>query len=174
MNFVDPSGLLTIPGIGWVDVGERAGQEALNYWANQAAQTSNPLAGGFYNFMGGLASLWTPCSSDATATVLSSAVGINAYGKMPAWYQYYPKGNPGYQSPWLARGTNFGAPYRTGQGATEALNLPPWNPGTSVRRMNIPSGEPIAGPRVPRARPDWNHPNEGTGYEYYRGAQFPD
>src|SRR3989338_10819290 len=75
VNYVDPQGLLTIPFTNiWIPAGEETGQEALNYWAGQAARADNPLAGGFYNTMGGLAALWTPCTSDATAGIMAGSV----------------------------------------------------------------------------------------------------
>lgn len=77
VNNIDPYGELTIPGIGWVDVGESAGQSALEYWANKAARADNPFAGGFYNTMGAFTALWTPCTSDATATTLAAGYAAN-------------------------------------------------------------------------------------------------
>lgn len=121
----------------------------MNYWAGQAEGTDNPFAGGFYNVMGGLASLWTPCTSDATMGVLSIAIGANAWGRSPQYWQYYPKGDVGYKSPWLTKGTKFRPPYLTGKSAREALNLPPWNEGTAVRPVNVDPSKPIVGPRNP-------------------------
>ncbi|MFA5060280.1 MAG: RHS repeat-associated core domain-containing protein [Candidatus Omnitrophota bacterium] len=171
INLIDPYGELTFPGIGWVDVGEKAGRSALNYWASRAALARNPFEGGLYNTLGFFSALWTPCTSDATFTVLGLATGVNAYGKSPAYWQYYPKGNPKYASPWLTKGTKFSPPYKTGAGAQKALNLPPHNPGTAVRPMRIGPGEQIAGPRTPRPQPWRNLPGEGQ--EYYRGYNFP-
>ena len=74
----------------------------------------------------------------------------------------------------VRRGTNFRPPYRVGQKAQRALNLPPHNPGTAFRRVNINPGESISGPRTPRPRPELGHNSPGTGQEYYRGPNFPD
>jgi RHS repeat-associated protein len=65
INFVDPNGELRIPFTDInIDAGEGYGTDALTYWANKGATTDNPWAGGFYNVMGGLSALWTPCTSD--------------------------------------------------------------------------------------------------------------
>ncbi len=157
INYTDPSGLLTIPGIGWVDAGEEYAQKAVNYWANQAAQTNNPLAGGFYNLMGGLASLWTPCTSNATATTL--AFGI--WEARPL-YQYYPAGNPGYTSSYFTRGWGWGAPYKTGQEAVSKLALPKYNPGTAVRRANVNPFQYLKGPS--KVKPSNDQLGGGTEY----------
>ncbi len=85
---------------------------------------------------------------------------------------FYPKGDTAYQSPWLAKGTRFRAPYKVGEEARNALNLPPRNAGTAVRKMKINPNEPIAGPRVPKPQP-WRK-QSGEGLEYFRGSDFPD
>ncbi len=161
INYTDPMGLLTIPGVGWVDVGEGSGQSALDYWANQAAQTDNPFLGGFYNLMGGFAALWTPCTSDKTATTLATGAGIGSYLGRP-FYQYYPAGNPGYASNYLTRGWGWGAPYRTGSEAANKLSLPSYNPGTAVRQVKVNPFRYLKGPQ--RVAPDngW----EGGGIQY--------
>jgi hypothetical protein len=92
---VDPSGLITlpapsvpvalgvqvpIPGMPSVSIplGEEQGQQAVDYWAMEAERPGNQwwqTAGA--NVGLGLSSLWTPCSSDKTATTLTLAVGLD-------------------------------------------------------------------------------------------------
>ncbi len=164
VNFLDPLGLCSGP------FGSGYGEEALNWYAQQWAQSGNPL----WAVPGFFAALWTPDTYWKTGIVLGAAGGAAVWGRMPAWWQYYPKGNPGYQSPWLTRGTNFRPPYSVGREAQRALNLPAHrNPGTAVRRININPGEQIAGPRTPRAQTQWGHNSPGTGQEYFRGPNFP-
>jgi len=77
LNLTDPTGLLTIPFVGWVDFGESYGEAALNYYVSI---TLNPEAtwyekGGAY--VGAFFSaLWTCDTSDKTFTVLSLAYPI--------------------------------------------------------------------------------------------------
>jgi RHS repeat-associated protein len=163
VNNIDPYGELTIPFIGWIDVGESAGQSALEYWANKAARTNNPFAGGFYNTMGAFAALWTPCTSDKTATTLSIGAGIGRYLGRP-FYQYYPAGNPTYSSPYLTRGWGWKAPYKTGQEAVEKLSLPPHNPGTAVREVKVNPFQYLKGPG--RVKPEFGQPGGGIEYKF--------
>ncbi|MEJ1249540.1 RHS repeat-associated core domain-containing protein, partial [Denitratimonas tolerans] len=56
-----------------------AGENAAMHWAGMANETGNP----FYDFLGGLASLWTPDTAFATATTLipiggGSSIGVRA------------------------------------------------------------------------------------------------
>ena len=61
--------------------------------------------------------------------------------------------------------------YQTGEEAVKSLNLPPHNPGTAVRKVNVSPDELISGPRTPKPQP-WKK-TPGTGEEYHRGP-FPD
>ena len=78
INLVDPNGLLFD---GSINAGESYGDEAAQYWADKLIQTGNPL----YAIPGLLASLWTPCTSDATITTLAGggAAGgiVRQFGK---------------------------------------------------------------------------------------------
>ena len=71
VDFLDPEGLLA-----GVPAGESYGEEAAQYWADLAVKTGNPL----YNIPGAVASLWTPCTSDATASTLIGAYGLRVFG----------------------------------------------------------------------------------------------
>ncbi len=164
INLIDPHGYLG------ERLGADLGEDALNYYASRWSETGNPL----WTVPGFFSALWTPDTYLSTSTVLATAYGVNLWGKTPRYYQYYPKGNPSYDTPWLTKGTNLGPPYKTGSPAQKALNLPPYNPGTAVRPVSVSRGESIVGPRTPKPQPDWGHPNPGTGHEYYRGGAFPD
>ena len=162
LNYLDPMGLCEGP------LGSGYGQDALDWYAQQWAQSGNPL----WAVPGFFSSLWTPDTYWKTALVLGAGGGAAIWGRMPAWWQYLPRGNPNYQTPWLTRGTNFRPPYRVGKEAQRALNLPPRNPGTAVRKVPIKPVEQIAGPRTPKPQPWRNQPGEGQ--EYFRGHNFPD
>lgn len=94
INFVDSSGEVKIPFTDInINAGEGYGQDALNYWANKANQTDNSLLGGFYNLMGGLAALWTPCTSNATAEVLvggylANQIFVKNIGQWAHWEHF--------------------------------------------------------------------------------------
>jgi hypothetical protein len=71
--------MITIPGFGWLPLGEDAGQSALDFYVEvindpNASALEKGLAwtGGFF------AALWTPCTSDATFDVLSSGYGLGS------------------------------------------------------------------------------------------------
>ena len=80
---VDPSGLLTVPFLDvWIPAGETQGAYAARYWANASQDSGNTwIETAFDDSMGVLASLWTPCTSNATATVLlaSAAGDVSVY-----------------------------------------------------------------------------------------------
>lgn len=61
----DPTGLLVG---GLINAGECYGESAAQYWADKQVKTGNPL----YAIPGALASLWTPSTSDTTATLLGT------------------------------------------------------------------------------------------------------
>jgi RHS repeat-associated protein len=168
INAVDPSGLLTIPFAGWMDLGECAGQAALDYWAKRWAETGNL----WYAVPAFFSALWTPQTSDATFSALSIGYGSGKWAGRPFW-QYYPSGNPGYSSPWLTRGWGWRPPYTPGSQAAQKLALPPWNPGTAVRPVNPPWWKFVGGPsRVPSytnpAYPGYYQP--GGGWQYKIGG----
>lgn len=147
------------------------GTEAVDYFANQYGNNGNPLY-----FVGGtFAALWTPETWFGTATTLAAARPIGRFCEVPRYYwQYYPAGNSSYASSWLAGSNSLKAPYALGQPARQAFNLPPWNPGTAVRRVNIKWWEPVRGPRTPKPRPDLGWQTYGTGKEYIRGLKWKD
>ncbi len=79
VNLVDPSGLLFR---GRINAGEQFGSDAAQYWADQyvASETWYGKAG--YGLLGGLASLWTPCTSDSTLATLGAASAAGAISKL--------------------------------------------------------------------------------------------
>jgi RHS repeat-associated protein len=164
VNFLDPEGNLRVPFTDInINAGEGYGQDALNYWANKAAQADNPFSGGLYNTMGGLAALWTPCTSYKTASVLGIGLGVGRYLGRP-YYQYYPAGNPGYSSPYLTRGWGWKAPHQVGKEAASKLSLPAHNPGTAVRQIKVNPFQYLKGPsRVAPA-----NGGSGGGIEYLK------
>jgi RHS repeat-associated protein len=163
INFIDPNGMLTIPFVGWVDVGENAGSAALEHWADKITNPSTTGIDLIGSYVGGLfAALWTPCTSDATFTTLSAAYGANAHAGR-SFYQYYPANNAAYRSPYLTRGPGWRAPHRLGPEAAEKLALPPWNAGTAVRKVPNSWDYYVSGPgRVERK---FGHSGGGTEYE---------
>lgn len=98
----------------------------------------------------------------AVATVAGAYV---AWARRPFW-QYYPAGNPSYSSPWLTRGRGWWPPYKPGLDAQQNLSLPPWNPGTAVRKVPASSVKNVEGPRT--VKPEYGQP--GGGQEYRIGG----
>jgi len=167
VNTLDPSGLLSLPGIGWVDVGEAAGQSALEFYADVIADPSTPWYQEAGAWVGAVfAAMWTPCTSDRTFLTLSTALGVGRWAARPFW-QYYPRSSLGYKSQWLTRGAGWKAPYRVGSQAAEQLALPPWNPGTAVRAVRPPAWRYVRGPRPVSPVSDWGR--VGGGIEYKLG-----
>jgi len=174
VNYSDPTGQCPwcIPAavgaavsyLGYSESLHEAAAEAAQYWADRAAQTGNWL----YNIPGALATLADPCHAGATATVLGVGQGLGSYFGRPFW-QYFPAGNPAYNSSWMTRGWGWSAPYSTGSEAVENLALPPWNDASAVRPVTPSPFEYVAGPRP--SAPDYGQP--GGGSEYYRGGPFP-
>jgi RHS repeat-associated protein len=162
INFIDPNGMLTIPFVGWVDVGENAGASALGTYADTLAdpnaawyERAAAAVGGFFS------ALWTPCTSDATFATLSAAYSANAYAGRSFW-QYYPADNPAYNSRWLTRGPGWRPPYGVGREAVEKLSLPPYNPATAVRQVPSSWNQFVGGPgTVP---PAYGQPGGGVQY----------
>ena len=153
----DPDGLLF-----GVNAGESYGNSAAQYWANQSIHDTG-LTSGFDALMGGLASLWTPCTSDATATVLAGGVGIGRYlGR--AFWQYFPAENLGYSSPWMTRGWGWKPPYSLGTEAAKKLALPPYNSATAVRPISPSPFKYVGGPRP--VQPDFGQPGGGVEYRF--------
>jgi RHS repeat-associated protein len=162
VNRFDPTGSISIPFVGWIDVGESAGQQALDYWASRIDDTSLSTAERAMSAaMAFFAALWTPCTSDATLATLAGAQAAGSYLGRPFW-QYYPAGNPGYQSNWLTRGWGWKPPYAPGQEAAAKLALPPWNPGTAVRPVSPPATTFVGGPNT--VAPVFGQPGGGSQY----------
>jgi len=173
INSVDPYGLLTIPGYGWVDLGESAGAEALSFYADFINTESYPLWARAAAYVPAFfAALWTPCesrfgvrTSNLTSLTLATGYAAGRYLGRPYW-QYYPEGNPGYPSSWLTRGWGGKPPFNVGSEAGSRLSLPPYNPGTAVRPVAPSPWKFVGGPtRVP---PQYGHP--GGGWQYRIGS----
>jgi RHS repeat-associated protein len=76
-NLADPEGLLFG---GWINAGESYGESALQYWADRSTDPDNTWYDtAAYNFMGALAALWTPCTSDETALTLLGGPGTKFF-----------------------------------------------------------------------------------------------
>ncbi len=166
---VDPSGLLTVPFLDvWIPAGETQGAYAARYWANASQDSGNTwIETAFDDFMGGLASLWTPCTSNATATVLGSGLGVGQYFGRPFWRYVGPESNP--ESRWLTRGFGWKAPYGNDfSAATDALQLP--HMPNNVESVDVPWYQPVIGPRQALDNPQFG---PGGGLEYYRSWSFP-
>ena len=160
----DPSGLLTIPFTDiWIPAGESYGNSAAEAWATASLNPANTwYQTALDDLMGGLASLWTPCTSNATAATLLTAEGAARYLGRPFW-QYFPANNPGYESSWLTRGWGWEPPYEPGSEAARNLALPEYNPGDAVRPVNPPWWKFVGGPnKVPS---DFGQPGGGTQYK---------
>jgi RHS repeat-associated protein len=69
--FADPTGLL----LGF-NAGESYGDSAAQYWADLANREDN----NFFAFMGGIASLWSSCTSDKTALTLVGGYAFRVLG----------------------------------------------------------------------------------------------
>ncbi|MDE2141049.1 MAG: hypothetical protein KGJ84_01385 [Elusimicrobia bacterium] len=154
LSNIDPTGQITIPFIGWIDVGETAGQKSAEWYADKYNESGIWGKIG-WGSLGLAASLWTPCTSDKTATVLAAGYTAGSWAARPYW-QY--SSGPGYESKWLTRGWGWDAPYPTGIDARTALNLPEYNPATFAQQVTPRWWQPIAGPRAVAG---------GTGWEYY-------
>lgn len=94
------------------------------------------------------------------ASIGAATAGVIESLRTPYW-QYYPKDNSGYSSPWVVRGKT--PPYGLGEPARRALNLPEHNPATGVRRVPVNQGEIVRGPRPVKG---------GTGLEWIRGRKW--
>jgi RHS repeat-associated protein len=81
LNYLDPRGLLRIPFTRInVNAGEEYAEQSAQYWADRYTDPRNTLVDrGIYGLMGGLASLWTPCNSDETLAVLTTALGVGRF-----------------------------------------------------------------------------------------------
>ena len=86
INSHDPSGLISVPLLGWVDAGEGAGQASLEYWAGRiddgqlsTSDRAAAWAGAFFS------ALWTPCSSDATLATFSAGKAAGSYLGRSFW-----------------------------------------------------------------------------------------
>jgi RHS repeat-associated protein len=166
INFTDPEGLLLW---GAIDAGEAYGHAAAEYWANRSlAPTNKWYETALYNFMGGLASLWTACTSDDTMLTLFGSGGMGRYFARPFWRYIGPNSNP--VSRWIARGPGWKPPYGTDFAkAKDALQMP--HMPSSLEKVKVRWYEPVRGPRPANMHPDWG---KGGGYESYRGWRFPE
>ena len=166
----DPSGLLTIPFTGiWIPAGESYGNSAAEAWATASLNPANTwYQTALDDLMGGMASLWTPCTSNATAATLLTTEGAARYLGRPFW-QYFPANNPGYESSWLTRGWGWEPPYEPGSEAARNLALPEYNPGDAVRPASPSWWEPVRGPRSIEPA----NGQSGGGTEYFRGWRWP-
>jgi RHS repeat-associated protein len=124
VNNSDPSGLLFG---GFIDAGECYGQSAAMYWASQYNKDSG-WAAAVDGLMGGLASLWTPATSDDTFTVLSTAAGSASLFRSAGreWSHWIParfaRGRPnGFLPSWIVASPLNGN-YRSA--LTHAMNDP--------------------------------------------------
>ena len=167
INFIDPTGLLHIPFTHiWVPAGETFGAESAQYWADQFVKNSGPEAWFDYG-MGLFASLWTPCTSDATLSTLLAAEGAGRYSSRPFWRYVGPESDPA--SPWLTRGIGWKPPFGEDMvGARNSLQLP--HMPTNVTPVSVPWYEPVIGPRIVGGNPAWGY---GGGLEYARGGFWP-
>jgi RHS repeat-associated protein len=159
INWIDPWGLLM--------GGEEYGEAAALYWASAAINPNNEwYQTAFYTTMGLFASLWTPNTSEMTATTLLGAMGASkSVGNDPYWRYVGQKSNP--NSPWMTRGPC--PPYgRDFPAAKDALQLP--NMPNDVRKVNVPWYQPVRGPRPVSGNEKWG---AGGGPEYYKGWRWP-
>jgi RHS repeat-associated protein len=169
VNYVDTTGTLTIPFVGWVDAGENLGTAALSSYADILADPSAGwLARGGAALGGLFSALWTPCTSDRTFATLLAAEGAGRYAARPFWRYLGPQS--GADGAWLSRGAGWSAPYGSDfAAAQDALQLPATP--TSVIEVQPPWWQPVAGPRSATAFPNLG---AGGGTEYYRGGlSFP-
>lgn len=162
INSLDPDGLLFG---GRINAGEYFGEAAALYWATLSINPNNAwYQAAFYDLMGYFASLWTPCTSDATFATLSAAWGVAKWVGRPFW-QYYPAENPAYSSPWLSRGWGWKPPYTPGPETAQKLALPPYNPGTAVRPVSPSWWQPVGGPTT--VPPNFGQPGGGVQYKIW-------
>ena len=107
LSNTDPYGLLY-----GIPAGELYGEDAAQYWADLYEETDNPL----YWVPGGLASLWTPCTSDKTFTTLTTAYTIRVFGPFPTrgvpgslqrWRYYFRFDPPHHGKGWEFDGSIF-------------------------------------------------------------------
>jgi len=161
INLIDPVGLL----FGF-PAGESWGESAAQYWAD-VYENSTGLSAAGAAFMGALASLWTPCTSDKTFTVLTISWGAGRYLGRPFYRYVGPNSNP--TPTWLTRGPGWRPPYGRNYGAAkDALQLP--STPTSVIKVKPPWYSPVRGPRSVAGNPNLGR---GGGIEYYNGPRWP-
>jgi RHS repeat-associated protein len=177
LSYIDPTGEFV-----WVPIAigvalyvatqsssfQNTAASSAQYWANQAAQSSNPVTAFGFSALGGAAALADPCTINTTATVLGVGAGAGAYLGRPFW-QYYPAGSPAYSSPFLTRGWGWTPPYSPGPQAAAQLGLPPWNPGTAVRAV-IPRMQTFV--RGPTVVPRYTNPSYPGYVQSGGGVQF--
>ncbi|NJL29801.1 MAG: RHS repeat-associated core domain-containing protein, partial [Thermoanaerobaculia bacterium] len=89
INRLDPSGLISLPGIGWVDIGEDYGQAALDYYADVIVDPDSPWYTKGGAWLGAtFAAMWTPCTSNRTALTLLGGYALRVIGP------FSPRGLP--------------------------------------------------------------------------------
>jgi RHS repeat-associated protein len=161
VNYADPTGTLTIPFFGWVDLGENAGTAALGSYADTLADpNAGWLAKGAAAVGGAFSALWTPCTSDKTFATLAAAYAANEYGGRSFWQ--YTNGDPAYSSKYLTRGSGWGYPYEPGAEAAERLSLPSYNSGVTVKEIPNSWRSYASGPTP--VDPDFGHLGGGIQY----------
>lgn len=170
INNTDPSGEITIPFVGWVDVGEAAGQRSAEWYAEK--YNNSGLAGKVgWGTLGVLASLWTPCTSDTTLAVLSAGIGLQEYLglRQPFWRYVGP--NSKVNSPWLTRGWEapYGRDFVTAKDKLQMPHLP-----NDVIKAKVPWHQPVRGPR-PALKEDYSKLGWGSGggQEWAKGWTWP-
>ena len=109
LKFFDSNGLLF-----GLPAGESFGDSAAQYWADRQIATGNPL----YAIPGSLAALWTPDTSNATASTLSLGYAARLFGP------FSPTGTPRYLQR-LRKYLRFDRPHH-GKGYEFDGTIPKW------------------------------------------------
>jgi RHS repeat-associated protein len=164
VGLIDPTGLLFG---GLIDAGEDYGSRSAQYWAEVSIQSDLWYQRTGATLLGLFASLWTPCTSDATFAVLTAAAGVGQYLGRPFWRYIGPNSRP--DGRWLTRGPGSNPPYgRNFDLARDQLQLP----GRPADVVRAPSrwNEFIHGPRTVSGNPQYGG---GGGVEYFRGWSWP-
>lgn len=151
-----------------INAGEEYGEAAVDQYADWLTDPKASLWQKVGAGIGGaFAQLWTSCTSDATLTTLLTAETASRYLYRPMW-QYYPPENPEYASRYATRGWGWNAPYDVGEEAVQKLSLPPYNPATAVRQVEMNPWEFYKGPSIVEPA----NSQLGGGIEYVAKAPF--
>lgn len=141
----------------------KEGEESAKWYADKYLETGDLryAAGGL------LASLWTPQTAEATASILAISEGIGSYlGRN--FYNYSGASSPPKRL-WATRDWGNKPPYGEDfEKAADKLQLP--NKPTKVQKLDISPFEPLRGPRRVEKNESFG---AGGGVEYYRGWGFP-